>query len=384
MSEYQYYEFQAVDRPLDEEDRRALRAISTRARISSTSFTNSYEYGSLKGDPTKFMERWFDLHLYLANWGSRCLMIRFPKRLINLDRLDHFLGEVDWVTVHTAGDNVILDISGDEREAEAEAEDDWDGGDDDGDGSGWLAVLAPLRADVLSGDLRLFYLLWLTAVEDGAYEDDAPEPMSGIGPMTGSLEAFAKFFGIDADLVAAAAERSQEWRAMPPSAVRYVLEAMTDAGKVDMLTRLFDGDPHVGAELRAMVRSGLTQGIDASPPRTVGDLKSRAKAIRGERERAAAEKAAADKRRKAEEAEKARRSRLDSVARRGESVWRQIETDIEARNAQGYDRAASLLIDLAALAREHGATETFTRRLHGIRERHARKGQFIKRLETIV
>jgi hypothetical protein len=36
MSEYQYYEFQAIDRPLDEEDRKELRAISTRARISST------------------------------------------------------------------------------------------------------------------------------------------------------------------------------------------------------------------------------------------------------------------------------------------------------------------------------------------------------------
>jgi len=35
--------------------------------------------------------------------------------------------------------------------------DDWD------DGSGRLAALAPLRTDLLSGDLRLFYLLWLTA-----------------------------------------------------------------------------------------------------------------------------------------------------------------------------------------------------------------------------
>ena len=73
MSEFQYYEFQAVDRPLGEADRQALRALSTRARITATSFTNVYEWGDFKGDPATLMERWFDLHLYLANWGSRRL-----------------------------------------------------------------------------------------------------------------------------------------------------------------------------------------------------------------------------------------------------------------------------------------------------------------------
>jgi hypothetical protein len=51
MSEYQYYEFRAIDRPLDGEAQRALRAISSRARITATSFVNEYEWGDLKGDP---------------------------------------------------------------------------------------------------------------------------------------------------------------------------------------------------------------------------------------------------------------------------------------------------------------------------------------------
>ena len=61
MSEYQYYEFQAIDRPLGEADREALRTLSTRARITATSFTNHYEWGDFKGDPQRLMERWFDL-----------------------------------------------------------------------------------------------------------------------------------------------------------------------------------------------------------------------------------------------------------------------------------------------------------------------------------
>ncbi len=91
MSEFQYYEFQAIDRPLSEADRRSLRNLSTRARIASTSFTNSYEWGDFKGNPDRLMEMWFDLHLYLANFGSRRLMIRLPKRLIDRQRLEGFL-----------------------------------------------------------------------------------------------------------------------------------------------------------------------------------------------------------------------------------------------------------------------------------------------------
>ena len=41
MSEYQYYEFLAIDRPLSEQEQAELRELSTRARISATSFTTN-------------------------------------------------------------------------------------------------------------------------------------------------------------------------------------------------------------------------------------------------------------------------------------------------------------------------------------------------------
>ena len=196
MSEYQYYEFQAIDRPLDQAAQEALRSISSRARITATSFTNHYEWGDLKGDPRKFMERWFDLHLYLANWNTRRLMIKVPKRFVNQTEIDPFLREIDWVKVWTSGDNLIVDICRDE----VEVCDDWH------DGSGQLAALSPLRADVLSGDFRLFYLLWLAAVQDEFVPEDEFEPLPGIAPLTGALDGFAEFFGIDPDLVEAASE----------------------------------------------------------------------------------------------------------------------------------------------------------------------------------
>src|SRR5882757_6158582 len=194
MSEFQYYEFQAIDRPLENSDIKALRALSTRARITATSFTNSYEWGDFKGDPRNLMERWFDLHLYWANWGTRRLMIRLPKRLIDRRFIAGVMDSVDCATVRASGENLIIDMVREEVEAE-----------DYEEGPGLLAVLAPLRSELLEGDLRLFYLLWLVGVEEGALDSDLLEPLPGLGPLTPALEAFAEFFDIDFDLVDAAA-----------------------------------------------------------------------------------------------------------------------------------------------------------------------------------
>jgi hypothetical protein len=372
MSEYQYYEFQAIDRPLDAADRQALRALSTRAQITATSFTNRYEWGDFKGDPRKLMERWFDLHLYLANWGTRRLMMRMPARLLARSKLDAFLREIDWVKVWTSGDNLIVDACRDEIEPDY---DDWD------DGPGWLAALAPLRADVLSADLRLFYLLWLTAVEEGALPEDDAEPLPGIGPLSGALKTFADFFGIDPDLVEAAAERAVGDTVPSTEAARGVLAAIPERGKTALLLRLVEGDPHVAAELRGRIRDRS----DAAPAayRTVGELRKRAEEIAEARERAVAERHAAEQRRQAKEAENARRARLDAVKRRGDSVWREIEREIERRNASGYDRAVGLLADLNEIAEAEGMLADYARRLAAIRERHARKGRFIERLSRM-
>jgi len=374
MSEYQYYEFQAIDHPLDNTDREALRALSTRAQITATSFTNSYKWGDFQGNPDTLMEHWFDLHLYLANWASRRLMMRWPTRLIDRDRIGAMLDGVECVTLRTAGDNLIVDFEIDELEGE-----DWD------DGAGWLANLAPLRAAVLDGDLRLFYLAWLIAVDVEDIAPDELEPMTGLGPLTPALEAFARFFFIDSDLVAAAAEHaSSPFNAQPPSTnlANPIIAAMTDDEKTDLLVRLYAGDVHIVDELRACVRQRLTTENNAPPiaPRTVGELRARADAIRQNRDRIQAEQTVAEQKQRDEEARQALRARLDTLREKGVSVWTEIETEIERRNRPGYDKAASLLHDLRVIAEESGSTEHFVHRLQDICGRHAAKKRFIERL----
>ena len=83
MSEYQYYEFAAVDRPLTTEHMRRLRALSSRATITPTRFSNFYTWGDFNGDPAVLMDQYFDAFVYVANWGVHELMLRLPRRLLS-------------------------------------------------------------------------------------------------------------------------------------------------------------------------------------------------------------------------------------------------------------------------------------------------------------
>ena len=51
MSEHWYYEFQAIDRLLTDDEQKALRRYSGRAMITATRFVSRYSYGDFRGSP---------------------------------------------------------------------------------------------------------------------------------------------------------------------------------------------------------------------------------------------------------------------------------------------------------------------------------------------
>jgi hypothetical protein len=153
VSEYQSYEFLALDRRLTAQEMAELRSISTRAEITPTRFWNEYQWGDLKADPAKLLARYFDLHLYFANWGTRRLMLRLPVAAVDLDALRTYAPGGP-VTLTTTGEHAVLDLWSEVEEPE----DDWFE-------AGHLASsLTPLRAELLRGDRRVAYLAWLLAV----------------------------------------------------------------------------------------------------------------------------------------------------------------------------------------------------------------------------
>lgn len=204
MSEYQYYEFQAVDRPLTKEEIGEVRALSTRATITPNRFVNVYNWGDFQGNPRRLMERYYDAFLCEANWGTRQLMLRFPKEVLDLETIERYCLEGECLQLHQTDEGAILEL----RTAE----------DDDG-GGGWIAIedseawlprLLPIREEILDGDLRALYLGWLLCAQSEILDDDRVEPPlpPGLRSLSPAQQALAKFVQIDQDLLAVAAERS--------------------------------------------------------------------------------------------------------------------------------------------------------------------------------
>jgi hypothetical protein len=196
MSEYQYYEFQAIDRPLTEREMTELRAHSTRARITPTSFVNDYSWGSFKGDEDAWMERYFDAFLYAANWGTHVL--RLPACLLDAKTARIYcVGEQ--VSVRQRNGKVIVSFISEDEE-----------GGDWVEGAGRLSSLISVRAELARGDLRALYLGWLLCLQNGELDDDEIEPPvpAGLGHLSASLGSLVEFLRISPDLVAAAATAS--------------------------------------------------------------------------------------------------------------------------------------------------------------------------------
>lgn len=115
MSEYQYYEFLAIDRPLTDRQQAEVRALSTRAHITATSFTNEYHWGDFRGDPHRMMERYYDAHLYLANWGTHQVMLRLPQTVLDPALAERYCAG-DRVSAWTSGEHIILNFTSEAEE----------------------------------------------------------------------------------------------------------------------------------------------------------------------------------------------------------------------------------------------------------------------------
>ncbi len=313
MSEYQCYEFVALDRPLTSKQMAELRAISTRADITPTRFWNEYQWGDLKADPAKLVARYFDAHMYYANWGTHRLMLRLPVKRVDPKTLHaYFVGDAARATV--AGDHLILDLHSEDEEP-----------DDEEDSQGSLGALVPLRPELMRGDLRVAYLAWLLAIQAGDVDEDDVEPVvpPGLSDLTAAQAAMAEFLRIDEDLITAASEGSAADTDDRPAVRKWALGLSPGAKDEWILRAIDDPDVALGGELLRVFRAE-TPLMRAPGRRTVADLRAAAEKHRGLRERAEAVRAAKAKR-AAETARTSASTRSRSASmRRGPSSKRSL------------------------------------------------------------
>jgi len=376
MSEYQYYEFQAIDRPLAEKEMAELRSYSTRARITPTSFINDYSWGNFKGNEDAWMERYFDAFLYLANWGTHVLKLRLPTRLLDA-KIARLYCDGERSSAREKNGKVILTFLSEDEE-----------GGDWVEGEGRLSSLISVRAELARGDLRSLYLGWLLGAQSGDLENDQIEPPvpAGLAQLSASLESLVEFLRIDTNLVgvAAAASPPLVHTEPKPAEVREWLAKLPVAKKDDLLGRLIvDGDGALASELvQRMRRQGegdrsVARGV--AERRTVAELLRAAEEAADERRRIAAEKAAKEKARREREAALARAKHLDKLAGMEPMLWEKVEGLIATKQPKSYDQAVGLLVDLRDLAARNDGAD-FRGRVEALRVATARKPTFIDRL----
>ncbi len=370
MSEYQYYEFRTTDRTLTAAEISELRQLSSRAEITSTSFINSYSYGDFRGNPDRLMERYFDLFVYVANWGTQHLMVRLPVRGIDIPTLEAYAGGGFswWVKDEFA----ILSFQHSD-----------DGGGEWEQGERWMPDLAPIRDELLNGDLRPLYLGWLAGVEGGIDCDVAPDEVeppvpSGLSRLTVAQSGLVEFLRIDADLLKVAAERSEENADTAPTQEQLALW-LKSRSAVERDLWLFDllGDsgPATRSEVLLQFRQSLRKNSSAAvhestPRRTCEELQS-----------AAEESRQCALQQSAENAAKLRNTQLDELARNIDSAWREVQQTLEAKKPALYDLATKTLKDLRDLAERDGQMEPFQDRLRELVRRHKTKTAFIGKLQ---
>jgi hypothetical protein len=352
----------------------ALRSISTRAVITSTSFTNHYEWGDLKADPLKLLATYFDAFVYVANWGAREFHLRLPQELVDAKQLKAMLPGKS-VQVRGAGKFVTISF-----ESEVEPDDDWD------DGTGWMGSLISLRADLLRGDFRCLYLGWLFSVQNGEFSDEVLEPpvSAGLRELSAPCNSLIEFLGIDEDLVEVAASASEPLKAGPSRKelaawIRGLPEKEKDGLLVDALTEM---DERWRIELLRRFEHENVNVSDrgAVNRRTVADLLIASHARAEERKRKLNAQRAAEAARKKAKEEANRALFLDQLARREKAVWKEVDAYIQKRQPNDYDRAVALLLNLRDLAVRQGGEDEFHLAMEDLRKTHSAKDSFLRRL----
>jgi hypothetical protein len=372
MSEYQRYEFMTVDRPLTKMEQEAVDALSSHIEVSATHALVEYNWGDFKHDPIDVLHKYFDGFLYWANWGSPQLAFRFPRGILPGNLLAGYDLE-DFASFTRYKDCDILNI----EFGEMEGPDVWTEYD--------LGSLIPIREELMEGDLRALYIVWLAAQEmmgsydeEEEYEIDAPPVPPGMDDLTGAQEELAALFQVSEELLAAAAEHSATRKASREATdedIAASIKLLPPERSNEYLLRLAQNEPGLSRlflrELRDLGRDKTGETSPAGERVTYATLLAESKNIRARLERE-----------KREQAEAERRRHLQDIDEHRDRYWQEADQAASRGTSSGYDEATRLLIELREAANYFNESQAFQAHFRAWIGPHTRRPALIKRLQA--
>ena len=375
MSEYQYYEFLAIDNQLTEREMAELRAISSRATITPVSFTNEYNWSNLSCNSEALLLRYFDVHIYVANWMTAILQVRLPIEALSVETAEAMTVPYiltfsstgsHWIITWALEDSENYDRFGME------------------DGSSWMGRLASVRDELLRGDIRSLYIGWLAAATDEMIDDDELEPaaMRGLGNLTAAQKALAEYLEVDQDLLSGAGIGSLAMQndEISEKEMNLWIDALPQDEVKKVLTQLLTGkgrqaERNLKTRYAAWQRD-LPDEKDKPPRRTLGELRQnaeKAQQIRLEKQ--------AHKRKKLEIRRREERIRyLKILAKDFPMAWDSIREPIKRGSGKGYDEASRAMVDISEAHALQGTEEQFSHEMKKFMAPHLKRKALVQRL----
>ena len=373
MSEYQYYEFLAIDRPLTAKQIDEVGRWSTRAEITSTSFVNEYHFGDFRGSPELLVSKYYDVMIYFANWGTHRLLMNVPVE--DVKALKKY--ESDVLAIHQKHDRVLVDFNSDTEDYD----DSWNMSS-----RGLMESLAPIRAEIAGGDLRPLFLVWVSGLYIGDEDSDGSVPPipEGLNDLTRAQKKLADYLRVDGDILAAAAERSAPTQPPTMSLGEWIAGLPVEQKNSFIEAVISGSDPAAVAfmQRRFQLESAAPKSELATGGVTITQLLAEAREIQRDRKAHALAKKKREAERRATEAAAERERHIAKLMGDEGPAWKSVETIVENKQAADYPNAVRTLADLKEVAVRRGALEDFSRRVRQMREMHKGKRKFVTTLDA--
>ncbi len=375
MSEYQYYEFAALDGPISDEALRYARGCSSRAEVSRVRWQNTYTFGHFHGSVDTLL-KYYDAHFYIANWGTVRLGLAFPKGAIALAAIRPYLrgGDryEDTLTVKESGNRLFVY---------------WERNEEGGwgwtEGEGLIDELIGIREELTRGDYRALFLGWLADFNPDESQDPkhgagvVPPIPAGLGQLSPTLKAFIEQFPVDPDALAVAAGVSQPSTSdrIPIAAV---LEQLSVADMRALLARVAAGG---GAGVVGELNRLTYPKVQMPAAQTMRCIEFAAKTMefRKTRQEREAEAAATKRQRQAEQ----RKQHLASILQRVDGIWSGLDPLMDQKIPSAYDQVATQLKELHDAYAQASDSGSFQRKLREFRAQYSNRPAMLRRIEKL-
>lgn len=373
MSEYRYYNFERLDGYLDAKARQSLRVISSRAEITATSFQVYYNFSDLKAEPFAMMLKHFDIGFYYSDWGSIDAYIKLPAGTLP-DALLSFSSDGLYVHQNDEWQLLIFSIEKYYEYFDDEHADDF------------FQHLASLRSDLMQGDWRLVYLMWLKECDFNDGLSPIPLIQFDFKHLSEEVMAFATLYGIPLAWVKALA---MVLKAQPSHQAKQTpfqfdtwLHRLTEAEKNTLLSTLFEQGQLTRQQALAMTRKEPSNKKEEPyrywlTPDVISPFIEQAQSqLKQEQAEALAKKMAIEKAQK----EKI----LTDTYNQRERYWQQAQEQANRTCASGYDLASRYLYQLSEAYQFKGDHPTFEQHFKGFIVANNNRRALLNRLSDLL